>query len=259
MAEADRDDIPPGYEWVSLNVYVERKARTLFPTGFPCSPQYALGVVCRELEEGKLPVRSRDADDHPCPAGEYQGADGRTYQTRLPGFWMEADFDLATSSATQLAKTYRVPNPYYYGGARADCPAPKVTWISDPRSHSAYIEQTAPAVTIRNIEVLIPCVKEMSAVAPVAAQPHEFAQSLQGSLEPSRASPRLLDPTEWLKNKHQVATQEGSIPTGWGAKKAYSEQLETQMDRDYRDKKVLRALSAGRIANLLSELGLWSG
>jgi hypothetical protein len=70
--------------------------------------------------------------------------------------------------------------------------------------------------------------------------------------------PGALGTTEWLGQEVARRKAAGNIPTGHGAKKRFSEQLETQMDKAFRKGNVLKALSAGRISNLLTECGFWS-
>src|SRR6266436_2525928 len=167
MVEAVDDDIPPGWEWISLFAYVERKVEVLVPKGLrklPDSSQYALSVICHEFEERKVRVCYDDADDCPCPAGEFRyRKSGNIYQTRLPGFWLQAEFDSAMESATWM-KVERIPNPFY-PVARADCLTPQVTWLDDPRSRFEYIEDKT-IVMARNIQVLVPCTEEKPVVEP---------------------------------------------------------------------------------------------
>jgi hypothetical protein len=168
MVEAVDDDIPPGWEWISLFAYVERTVEVLVPKGLrklPDSSQHALSVICHEFEERKVRVCYDDADDCPCPAGEfrYRKSDGNIYQTRLPGFWLRAEFDSAMESAT-WTKVERIPNPFY-PMARADCLTPQATWLDDPRSRFEYIEEKT-IVMARNIQVLVPCTEEKPVVEP---------------------------------------------------------------------------------------------
>jgi hypothetical protein len=242
MAEADRDDTPPGFERVLLREAVRRKIRSLHPSSFWWAPQDALSAVCQEIEERKIVAFYNDVDGRPCFPGEFrfQGPDGRTRQGPLPDFWLNAEFDSTLTSATWV-KTERVPNRYY-PFVRADCLEPIVTWLGDPRSRSEYLEQKI-IVTIRDIKVLVPRVEATPAVKPVT----------QGKVSPIRSQ----DPKEWLEDTFGQWAKEGKIPSGRGAITTLSADLAKQMAQDHAAGKVTAALKAKTIANRLREYKLW--
>jgi hypothetical protein len=69
--------------------------------------------------------------------------------------------------------------------------------------------------------------------------------------------PRAQGSKEWLNAEFNRRREVGNIPIGDGAKTEFSQQLETQMAEDFKAKKCLKHLTAGSIANLLTELKLW--
>jgi hypothetical protein len=91
----------------------------------------------------------------------------------------------------------------------------------------------------------------------LALWPRPVAQTETSEESIPAESPRVLDTTEWLDQEVARRKAAGKVPRGYGAKKAFSNELELQMDRDFKEGKVLKALSAGRISNLLRERGHW--
>jgi hypothetical protein len=69
--------------------------------------------------------------------------------------------------------------------------------------------------------------------------------------------PRALSSKDWLTAELNRRKEANNIPTGYGAQKKFSAQLEKQMAKDFKAGKCLRALGDGRIANMLIELKLW--
>src|SRR5262249_15004133 len=68
--------------------------------------------------------------------------------------------------------------------------------------------------------------------------------------------PLVRDSKDWLTAEVNRRKKADNIPTGRGAKKAFSEQLENRMAEDHKAGKCHKAVSARRIANMLTELQL---
>ena len=137
MAEADDQDKPPAQEWVLLGDLIKRKALELG------SLESAETWVRRQLHEGRLPFRYRDAR-----GGLHSGKD-------LPGgFCLEASINPGEHSARCREKV--VPtNPVL---AEYVVRFTKPIWpqaLPEPEKPPAR-EYTIPAIEIFCVEVLVP-------------------------------------------------------------------------------------------------------